>query len=70
MDYAIWREKSGFWELLADEQKKLVDSIEPFNIEARYPDYKNSIAKMLTRRKSLELMEQTKILQQWIKEKI
>jgi HEPN domain-containing protein len=63
-------EKSGFWELLADEQMKFVDSIEPLNIEARYPNYKMDLTKILTRRKCLEIIEQTKILQQWTKETI
>ncbi|MDR3132992.1 MAG: hypothetical protein LBU42_03090 [Prevotellaceae bacterium] len=53
-----------------EEQKITVSEVEPLNIEARYPEYKSNMAKMLSRQKCLEIYEQTKKLQQWIKEKI
>jgi HEPN domain-containing protein len=62
--------KSGFNESLSEAQRKFIDEVEPLNIEARYPDYKNEIAKRLTPLVCIELLEQTKILQQWMKEKI
>jgi HEPN domain-containing protein len=63
-------EKGGFADLLTEEQKAFVDRLDPLNIRARYPDYKNKLANMLTHKVCVEIFEQTKILQQWIKEKL
>ncbi|MDR0612109.1 MAG: HEPN domain-containing protein [Dysgonamonadaceae bacterium] len=63
-------QQSGFYNSLSEEQKIIISEIEPLNIEARYPEYKSSMSKLLSRRKCLELFEQTNTLQQWIKEKI
>jgi HEPN domain-containing protein len=41
-----------------------------FNIEARYPEYKKNIAQTLNYTKCEAMIEQTKTLQQWIKETI
>jgi HEPN domain-containing protein len=62
--------KGGFDDLLTEEQQDFVAEVNPLNIEARYPEYKSSIAKTLTRAKCITLLEQTKALQQWMKEKI
>jgi HEPN domain-containing protein len=69
-DLSLLAKKGGFDDLLAEEQKDIIDAINPLNIEARYPEYKGAIAKTLTRSKSFELLEQTKMIQQWTKEKI
>ena len=63
-------ELSGFYHLFSDEQKKFLSSLNPLNIEARYPDYKEKIAKGLTDDLCNQIFYQTKQLQQWIKEKI
>jgi HEPN domain-containing protein len=63
-------EKGNFWERCSDEQQKFIIRLDPFNVRARYPDYKNSLAKELTDTVCTELLEQSKILQQWIKEQI
>jgi HEPN domain-containing protein len=63
-------QRSGFFELLSEEQIAFIDEIDPLNIEARYPGYKNEISKLLTRQVCMELLEQVKTLQQWIKETI
>jgi HEPN domain-containing protein len=55
---------------LSDEQKLFIAEINPMNIEARYPEYKSRIAKMLSHTKCESLLAQTKNLQQWIKETI
>ncbi|MDR1023924.1 MAG: HEPN domain-containing protein [Prevotellaceae bacterium] len=62
--------KSGFDNLLTEEQQDFIAEVNPLNIEARYPEYKSSIAKTLTFSKCITLIERTKSLQQWIKEKI
>jgi HEPN domain-containing protein len=62
--------KSGFDSLLTEEQQDFIAEVNPLNIEARYPEYKSDIAKRLTSAKCIVLLEQTKTLQQWIKETI
>ena len=52
-------QQSGFYNSLSEEQKIIISEIEPLNIEARYPEYKSSMSKLLSRRKCLELFEQT-----------
>ncbi len=44
--------------------------IEPLNIEARYPTYKERLLKSLIESKCIEIIEKTKDLQKWIKEKL
>jgi len=63
-------EQAGFYELLSEEQKLFLNTLNPLNIEARYPDYKEQIAKSLTDQRCKHIFEQTKLLQQWTKEKI
>jgi HEPN domain-containing protein len=69
-DLLYLADKSGFDNLLTEEQQDFIAEVNPLNIEARYPEYKSSIAKTLTSSKCAALLEQTKALQQWIKEKI
>jgi HEPN domain-containing protein len=61
---------ADFYDLFSEEQKLFLNTINPLNIEARYPDYKERIAKTLTDERCKQIFEQTKLLQQWIKEKI
>ena len=63
-------ELAGFYDLFSEDQKNFLSNLNPLNIEARYPDYKDRIAKSLTDERCARIFEQTKYLQQWIKEKI
>jgi len=47
-----------------------LNTLNPLNIEARYPDYKEQMAKMLTNERCEQILEQTKLLQQWTKENL
>ena len=62
--------KGGFYELFSEEQKDFIDQIEPLNIEARYPSHKERLLKGLTESKCVEIIEKTKEIQKWIKEKL
>jgi len=62
--------QGGFYELFNEEQQKFIDQLEPLNIKTRYPDYKKELAKKLTQEKCREIIDNTKILQQWIKEQL
>ena len=61
---------ADFYDLFSEEQKLFLNTLNPLNIEARYPDYKEQIANTLTDERCKQLFEQTKHLQQWTKEKI
>jgi len=61
---------AGFYDLFSEEQKLFLNTLNPLNIEARYPDYKERIAKTLTDERCNLIFNRTKELLQWIKEKI
>jgi HEPN domain-containing protein len=66
----ILARKSGIDQEFSDEQKRFIATVNPLNIEARYQEYKDTISKWLTPSRCAEILEQTKSLQLWIKEKI
>lgn len=63
-------EKSGIDTYMSDRQKDLIDSLEPMNIEARYPAYKERLLRSLTDEYCKELIKQTEELASWIKSKL
>lgn len=63
-------EKSMLNDELSEDQKAFVDELEPLNIEARYPEYKERLLMQLTKNKCRELIDKTTDLQQWIKKKL
>ena len=62
--------KSGLIDMLSEEQMEFVDNLEPLNIEARYPSYKEQLMRMLTANKCKELLERTNELRLWIKARL
>lgn len=62
--------KAGLTELLSEEQKEVMDVLEPLNIEARYPSQKANLIKHLTKERCQQILKETQDLQQWIKEKL
>jgi len=61
---------ADFYDLFSEEQKLFLNTLNPLTIEARYPDYKERIAKTLTDERCNHIFNQTKDLLQWIKEQI
>lgn len=62
--------KSGLVDELTEGQLIFIDNLEPLNIEARYPSYKEQLMKMLTPDKCKSLLAQTNELRLWIKSKL
>ena len=62
--------KSDLYGMFSEQQKNFIDSLEPMNIEARYPSNKDRLFKSLNIEKCSEILNNTKELQQWIKEKL
>ena len=52
---------------LNDEQIDIIETLIPMNIQARYPEYKDQLARMLTKENCRKIIDETKELQQWIK---
>jgi len=62
--------QSGLNDLLSEEQKMFLKEVNPFNIEARYPEYKSKIAEYLTDETTASVFNRTKEFFEWTKEKI
>ena len=62
--------RGKFYDMLDDEQIAFLDILNPLNIEARYPEYKDRISKSFNREVCENLLKQVITLQQWTKEKI
>ena len=60
----------GLNALMSEEQKLFISEIMPLNIESRYPSYKQAIEGSLSIEKCRKLIDNTKSLQIWIKERL
>ncbi|MCL2720240.1 MAG: HEPN domain-containing protein [Treponema sp.] len=69
-DLEYLAQQSGIYSFLSDEQIAFIEILNPLNIEARYPDYKNKLVQYLTNDRIGSIYTKTKELLQWIKEKI
>jgi HEPN domain-containing protein len=56
--------------IMKDEQKNLINYLEPLYIEARYADYKAMILLQMTREYSQQLVTQTEEFLSWIKKRL
>lgn len=63
-------EGCGLYELMTDEQKDFIATISTFNIQARYPEYKDQLARALTKSVCQHVIDTTKELKQWIEKKL
>lgn len=60
----------GLYDLMTAEQKSFIETVTNYNIEARYPEDKEALAQALTKQVCRELIDDTKQMQQWIKEQL
>lgn len=60
----------GLYTMMSDEQKDFLEGIKRLNIEARYQEYKNDVARTLNRERTAMIVEQTKQLYTWILKKL
>ena len=63
-------EKTELDKIMSEEQLDFIDCLEPLNIEARYPSYKERLFRSLTKEYCVDLLKQTKDLQSWIKSRL
>ena len=59
-------ELCGLFGQMDDRQRSFLNEIRLMNIEARYPDYKRTVAASLNEDRTRHIVEQTKQMQQWI----
>ena len=62
-------EGAGLYTQMSTEQRRFLGDISNMNIEARYPEYKTSIARSLNEQKCREIINKTRQMQQWILQK-
>lgn len=62
--------KSGLIDELEEKQLRFIDMLEPLNIEARYPSYKEKLMQALSPDNCKALLHDTDNLRQWIKTKL
>ena len=63
-------ERCSLLVLFSDEQLDFIEEILPMNIEARYPTHKEMLFRLLTPQKCKEIIQQTELLCQWIKQRL
>ena len=60
----------GLYTKMSDDQKDFLEVIKKLNIEARYQEYKDAVARKLNRESAAEILETTKQFHAWILEKL
>lgn len=63
-------EGTGLDAEMNDDQIDIIETLIPMNIQARYPEYKEQLAQMLSQENCRKIIDDTKELQQWIKNKL
>ena len=62
--------KIGIDNQITKSQKEFINRLDPLNIEARYPSYKNEVAITMTKDNSILILKETKEFISWIKSKL
>ena len=62
--------EANFYKLMSEEQKDFIDDIIPFNIEGRYPEYKQMLYEALNETKCKEIIRETEEFMKWTKTKL
>ena len=62
--------QGGIYDDLSAEQLTFINSLNPLQVEARYPEYKDRIAKTLNRKKCSQILKDAEELLCWIKTKL
>ena len=62
--------RANLFEAMTVEQRYFLEDLNPLNIEARYPEYKQRLFSMLTEERCGEIIAGTEELLCWIKERL
>ena len=63
-------EKSNLYNYFSEEQKDLLNELQPLNIEARYPKYKDELFKSLSEERCEQILKRAEELSKWIIKKL
>jgi len=63
-------EKSEIIHKMNDQQLSFLDVLQPLNIEARYPSYKEKLLQTLDKKRCILILKDTKDLFQWLKNQL
>ncbi len=63
-------QQSNLYDNFSDAQKAFIEVLQPLNIEARYPDYRDRLLLSLNQEKCKNILQKTRELHTWIKEKL
>ena len=63
-------EGCGLYEKMSDDQKDFLDVVTNYNIEARYPEDKEALARTLMPQVCRQIIDETKLLMTWITEQL
>ena len=63
-------DESGLSKEIDEDTLMFIISLQPLNIEGRYPTYKESLLKILTDEKCKSMVENTKEFFEWLKQKL
>ncbi|MCF7912465.1 MAG: HEPN domain-containing protein [Candidatus Cloacimonetes bacterium] len=66
----FFTEKTGLEDKLTELQKDFIDELEPLNIEARYPTYKEKLLKSLTKERCHLIIAKTEEFLAWVRKKM
>ena len=69
-DHSKIAQGCGLYTKMTEEQRDFLKTIKSMNIEARYQEYKTSVALSLNHQKTTEILETTKMLHAWILEQL
>jgi len=62
--------KADLYRYFSEKQKNFIDFLEPLNIEARYPSHKKQLLASLTEKRCNEILNKSKELHSWVKQKL
>lgn len=62
-------EITGLFKELTEDEENILYTLNPLNIETRYPEYREKISKSLTKIRLKKILDETKELLKWIKQK-
>lgn len=68
-DHKRIAEGCGLYTKMNEEQKDFLAVIRQMNIEARYQEYKDNLARSLNKERTAEILQATKQLHKWILQK-
>lgn len=63
-------EKSEIVQKMSEQQLNFLDVLQPLNIEARYPSYKEKLLQTLDKKKCKQILKDTKEFYQWLKNQL